>query len=332
MGRRESLRIEEREIISRELSCKRSARFIGTLLGRHHSTISREIGRNGGSGRYRAVDAQVRCAALRARPKSRRLEASARLYDAVNDGLAQHWSPKQISRRLRVDHPDDETMRISHETVYECLYLQARGQLRTQLKLALRKGRMWRVNRSRPAVVRGTIPDMVHISERPAEAADRAVPGFWEGDLIIGKGGRSQIATLVERTTRFVMLVRVPYDRTAERMALLLAAKMATLPEFLRNSVTWDQGKEMAAHTKFTVRTGIPVYFCDPHSPWQRGSNENTNGLLRQYFPKGTDLSVYSQPELDRVAAELNGRPRETLNWRKPTEVLDNLLTQHVSP
>ena len=332
MGRRESLRIEEREIISRELSCKRSARFIGMLLGRHHSTISREIGRNGGSGRYRAVDAQVRCEALRARPKPRRLEASARLYDAVNDGLTQHWSPRQISRRLRVDHPDDETMRISHETVYECLYLQARGQLRTQLKIALRKGRTRRVNRSRPMVVRGTIPDMVNISERPAEAADRAVPGFWEGDLIIGKGGRSQIATLVERTTRFVMLVRVPYDRTAERMALLLAAKMATLPEFLRNSVTWDQGKEMAAHTKFTVRTGIPVYFCDPHSPWQRGSNENTNGLLRQYFPKGTDLSVYSQPELDSVAAQLNGRPRETLNWRKPVEVLNDLLAEHASP
>ena len=332
MGRRESLRIEEREIISRELSCKRSARFIGMLLGRHHSTISREIGRNGGSGRYRAVDAQVRCEALRARPKPRRLEASARLYDAVNDGLTQHWSPRQISRRLRVDHPDDETMRISHETVYECLYLQARGQLRTQLKIALRKGRTRRVNRSRPMVVRGTIPDMVNISERPAEVADRAVPGFWEGDLIIGKGGRSQIATLVERTTRFVMLVRVPYDRTAERMALLLAAKMATLPEFLRNSVTWDQGKEMAAHTKFTVRTGIPVYFCDPHSPWQRGSNENTNGLLRQYFPKGTDLSVYSQPELDSVAAQLNGRPRETLNWRKPVEVLNDLLAEHASP
>src|SRR5512135_73991 len=332
MSRREPLSVEEREIVSRELSRKWSARFSGTLLDRHHSTSSREIGRNGGSDGYRAVDAQARCDALRARPKPRKLEASARLYDAVHDGLAQNWSPKQISRRLRVDHPDDEAMRICHETVYECLYLQARGELRTQLKLALRKGRTRRVNRSRPTVARGTMRDMVNISERPAEAGDRAVPGFWEGDLIIGKGGRSQIATLVERTTRFVMLIRIPYDRTAERMAYLLAAKMSTLPECLRNSVTWDQGKERAAHTTFTVRTGIPVYFCDPHSPWQRGSNENTNGLLRQYFPKGTDLSVYSQPELDRVAAELNGRPRETLNWRKPTEVLDNLLTQHVSP
>ena len=332
MSRREPLSVEEREVISRELCCEQSARSIGKLLGRHHSTISREIGRNGGSGDYRAVDAQARCAAMRTRPKPRKLEASRRLHDAVHDGLAQNWSPKQISRRLRVDHPDDEAMRICHETVYECLYLQARGELRTQLKLALRKGRTRRVNRSRPTVARGTMRDMVNISERPAEAGDRAVPGFWEGDLIIGKGGRSQIATLVERTTRFVMLIRIPYDRTAERMAYLLAAKMSTLPEFLRNSVTWDQGKEMAAHTTFTVRTGIPVYFCDPHSPWQRGSNENTNGLLRQYFPKGTDLSVYSQAELDRVAAQLNGRPRETLNWRKPVEVLNDLLAEHASP
>jgi transposase, IS30 family len=250
----------------------------------------------------------------------------------VNDGLEQRWSPKQISRRLREDYPGDEGMRVSHETVYECLYLQARGELRTQLKLALRKGRTRRVNRSRPAVARGTIPDMVNISERPVEAGDRAVPGFWEGDLIIGKGGRSQIATLVERRTRFVMLVRIPYDRTAERVAYLLGAKMSTLPEFLRNSVTWDQGKEMARHAEFTVRTGIPVYFCDPHSPWQRGSNENTNGLLRQYFPKGTDLSLHSQAELDRVADELNGRPRETLKWRKPVEELNDLIAQHTSP
>ena len=293
MGTREALRIEEREVISRELSRDLSARLIGALLGRHHSAISREIDRNGGRDEYRAVEAQTRCDAYRARPRTRKLEASARLHDAVNDGLEQRWSPKQISRRLREDYPDDEGMRVSHETVYECLYLQARGELRTQLKLALRKGRTRRVNRSRPTVARGTIPDMVNISERPVEADDRAVPGFWEGDLIIGKGGRSQIATLVERRTRFVMLVRIPYDRTAERVAYLLAAKMSTLPEFLRNSVTWDQGKEMARHADFTVRTGIPVYFCDPHSPWQRGSNENTNGLLRQYFPKGTDLSLH---------------------------------------
>jgi transposase, IS30 family len=332
MSRHEPLRIEEREIVSRELSGGRSARFIAVLLGRHHSAVSREIDRNGGRGEYRAVEAQRRCDVNRLRPKERKLVASVRLHDAVNDGLGQRWSPKQVSRRLRQDHPGDESMRVSHETIYECLYLQARGELRTQLKLALRKGRTRRVNRSRPAVARGTIPDMVNISERPKEADDRAVPGFWEGDLIIGKGNRSQIATLVERRTRFVMLVRIPYDRTAERVAYLLAKKMETLPDFLRRSVTWDQGKEMTRHADFTVRTGIPVYFCDPHSPWQRGSNENTNGLLRQYFPKGTDLSLHSQADLDSVADELNGRPRETLKWRKPVEELNDLIAQHTSP
>ncbi len=211
---------------------------------------------------------------------------------------------------------------------YECLYLQARGELRTQLKLALRQGRTRRVSRSRVTVARGKIPDMINISERPVEAEDRAVPGFWEGDLIIGQGGKSQIATLVERASRYVMLVRIPYDRTAERVAALLARKMETLPEFLRNSITWDQGKEMAAHAKFTVKTGIDIYFCDPHSPWQRGSNENTDGLLRQYFPKGTDLSGYTQAELDAVADELNNRPRQTLGWRKPTEVLNEFLVK----
>jgi IS30 family transposase len=332
MAPREQLNIEEREIISRELSQHHSARQIGKILGRHHSTISREVDRNGGAAAYRAVDAQRRCDVGRLRPKERKLEASARLHDAVNDGLAEKWSPKQISERLRKEYPDDEDMRVSHETIYECLYLQARGELRTELKLALRRGRTRRVNRSRTTVARGQIVDMVNISERPKEADDRAVPGFWEGDLIIGKGNKSQIATLVERTTRFVMLVRIPYDRNAERVAYLLAKKMETLPEFLRNSVTWDQGKEMARHAEFTVRTGIPVYFCDPHSPWQRGSNENTNGLLRQYFPKGTDLSLHSQEELDRVAAQLNGRPRQTLDWLKPVEVLNDLLASHASP
>jgi IS30 family transposase len=224
------------------------------------------------------------------------------------------------------DFPDDLEMRVSHETIYECLYLQARGALRTELKVALRSGRTRRVNRSNVPVTRGQIVGMVNISERPKEADDRAVPGFWEGDLIIGKGGKSQIATLVERTTRFTMLIQVPYDRTAERVGMLLAQKMKTLPEVLRNSITWDQGKELARHAEFTVATGIPVYFCDPHSPWQRGTNENTNGLLRQYFPKGTDLSLHTQADLDRVAEELNGRPRQTLGWKKPTEALAGIL------
>lgn len=317
---------EEREIISRELASGRSCRSIGQLLNRDRSVVSREVARNGGRLAYRAIPAQRRADEHRARPKPRLLEKNTALHDAVNSGLEKKWSPQQISKRLRQDFPDDDTMRVSHETIYQSLYLQARGELRTQLKIALRQGRTRRVNRSRTTVARGKIPDMVNISERPVEAEDRAVPGFWEGDLIIGKGGKSQIATLVERTSRYVMLVRIPYDRTAQRVALLLAQKMETLPDLLRNSVTWDQGKEMAAHASFTVKTGIDVYFCDPHAPWQRGSNENTNGLLRQYFPKGTDLSGYTQAELDAIADELNDRPRETLGWLKPTEVLNKSL------
>jgi IS30 family transposase len=319
---------EEREIISRELAAGRSCRWIGRLLNRNHSVVSREVARNGGCSAYRAIPAQRQADDNRARPKPRLLETNTALHDAVNAGLEQKWSPKQISERLRQDFPEDDTMRVSHETIYECLYLQARSELRTQLTLALRQGRTRRVSRSRTTVARGQIPNMVNISERPAQAEDRAVPGFWEGDLIIGKGGKSQIATLVERTSRCVMLVRIPYDRTAQRVAALLARKMETLPDFLRNSVTWDQGKEMAEHANFTVKTGIDVYFCDPHAPWQRGSNENTNGLLRQYFPKGTDLSGYTQAELDAVADELNNRPRETLGWLKPTEVLNKFLVE----
>lgn len=323
------MRPEEREIISRELARDEnvSMRFLGRLLGRDFSGIAKEIKRNGGRSGYRATVAQERCDALRARPKARKLETSRRLHDAVNEGLRRRWSPWQISRRLKRDHPEDLEMRVAHETIYECLYLQARGEMRTQLKLELRSGRTRRVSHSRSSQVKGGIIGMVNISERPAEADDRAVPGFWEGDLIIGKGGKSQIATLVERTTRYTLLVRIPYDRTADRVAILLAAKMQTLPEILKKSVTWDQGKEMARHAEFTVKTGMPVYFCDPHSPWQRGTNENTNGLLRQYFPKGTDLSLHTQAELDIVAAELNGRPRETLDWKNPTEALMDLLS-----
>jgi IS30 family transposase len=328
VSRSEPLRFEEREVISRELARDQSARYIGKLLGRHHSAIVREISRNGGACNYRAVGAQERCEKMRLRPKPRKLESCLRLHDAVNGGLKREWSPEQISKRLRKDHPDDPEMRVSHETIYECLYLQARGQLRTDLKVALRQGRARRTPRSRTTVARGTIRDMVNVSERPAEAADRAVPGFWEGDLIIGKGNKSQVATLVERTTRLVLLVKIPYDRHADRVARLLAGKMESLPDFMKKSVTWDQGKEMARHADFTVRTGMPVYFCDPHSPWQRGSNENTNGLLRQYLPKGTDLSLHSQSELDMIAMRLNDRPRKTLDYRKPIEVYDEVLVE----
>ncbi|MDQ2876121.1 MAG: IS30 family transposase, partial [Actinomycetota bacterium] len=228
--------------------------------------------------------------------------------------------------RLEMDYPDDTEMRVSCETIYESLYLQARGELRTQLKLALRTGRARRVPRSRAQRPHGQIQGMVNISERPPEHSDRAVPGNLEGDLIIGKGSKSQIASLVDRNSRFTVLVRIPYDRTADRVAGLLARKMESLPEFLKKSITWDQGKEMARHADFTVKSGIPVYFCDPHSPWQRGTNENTNGLLRQYFPKGTDLSLHTQAELDTVAMELNGRPRKTLGWKAPAEVYQEML------
>jgi len=252
---------EEREIISRQLAVGRSYRWIGRLLDRDHSVVSREVARNGGRSAYRVIPAQRRADEHRARPKPRLLETNTALHDEVNRGLKKKWSPKQISERLRQDFPEDDTMRVSHETIYESLYLQARGELRTQLKLSLRRGRTRRVSRSRTAVARGKIRDMVNISERPVEAEDRAVPGFWEGDLIIGQGGKSQVATLVERTSRYLMLVRIPYDRTAERVAGLLARKMETLPEFLRNSITWDQGKEMAEHANFTVKTGVDIYF-----------------------------------------------------------------------
>jgi IS30 family transposase len=331
MDPRVPLQLEEREIISRELSRDTSPREIARQLGRHHSTIYDEINRNGGKLEYRAVDAQRRADANRGRPKERKLETSPQLHDAVNDGLRQDWSPEQISKRLRIDYPDDPQMRISHETIYECIYLQANGEVTTELHVALRQGRTRRVDRSRPTVARGKIKDMINISDRPDEADDRTVPGYWEGDLIIGQGGKSQIATLVERTSRLTLLVRIPYDRTAERVAALVAEKMQTLPELFRNSVTWDQGKEMARHAEFTAKTGMPVYFCDPHSPWQRGTNENTNGLLRQYFPKGTDLSLYSQEELDTITTRLNNRPRKTHDFRKPTEVFNDLLVNSMS-
>ncbi|WP_253838621.1 IS30 family transposase [Actinokineospora globicatena] len=290
--------------------------------------MSREVNRNGGRESYRAMAAQERADACRVRPKARLLESNVALHDVVNEGLANGWSPRQISIRLPLDFPEDDTMRVSDETIYQSLYLQARGELRTRLRIALRQGRARRVPRTRPVVARGTIKDMVNISDRPAEVEDRAIPGAWEGDLILGKGNKSQIATLVERKTRYVILVRIPYDRTAERVAALLARKMETLPEALCTSVTWDQGKEMAAHATFTIKTGVDVYFCDPHSPWQRGTNENTNGLLRQYFPKGTDLSGHTQIELDAVADRLNDRPRETLGGYKPTEMFNKLLIE----
>lgn len=324
--RGQELLTAEREQIMIGVARDESCRVIGGRLGRDHSVVSREIARNGGRESYRASAAQDRAVEKRGRPKVRKLEMDLELHDVVAAGLTLEWSPRQVSERLRRDYPDEMGMRISHEAIYETLFVQARGECRTQLRLALRSGRVSRRPRGTSRPEQARITGMVNISERPAEAADRAVPGHWESDLIIGAKGRSQILTLVERSTRFVILQKIPYDRCADRVALLLSTASQRLPEHLWRSITHDQGAEMADHAKFTVRTNIPVFFCDPHSPWQRGSNENTNGLLRQYFPKGTDLSIYSQAELDAVADRLNGRPRLTLNWMTPAEKLDEFL------
>jgi IS30 family transposase len=250
---------------------------------------------------------------------------SPRLRRAVVGMLERRFSPRQISARLRLEHPDDPQMRIAAETIYQSLYVQSRGRLRTDLSRYLRSGRSQRKPRRGPTG-QGRIRDMVSISERPAEATDRAVPGHWEGDLIVGKANRSFIGTLVERQTRYVLLTHLGNDASTETVIRKIAEQIVRLPEQLRRSLTWDQGREMASHRQFTVATGVKVYFCDPHSPWQRGSNENTNGLLRQYFPKGTDLAAHDQAELDHVAAELNDRPRQTLDWLTPAEKMMQLL------
>jgi IS30 family transposase len=241
-------------------------------------------------------------------------------------GGPERWSPEQISRRMRRDFPDDECMRISYEAIYQAFYVQGRGGLRRELAACLRTGRALRMPRRRVDHRKKRIKDMVMISERPPEAADRAVPGHWEGDLIVGKGGASAIGTVVERTTRFTMLVHLPGGHDAVTVRDALATTILTLPSHLRRSLTWDQGWELMEHAQFSVDTDVAVYFCDPHSPWQRGTNENTNGLLRQYFPKGTDLSVHSADDVANVAVALNGRPRKTLNWMTPAEAFAALL------
>lgn len=319
------LGLEDRIEIRVGLSSGESIRKIAARLGRAPSTISREITAGGGPGRYQPVAAHRRAIVKACRPKPTKLGSNPALCRRVIADLEQLWSPQQISARLASEFGDDETMRISHETIYKSLYLQGRGELRRELAACLRTGRQARKPRGR-AERRGKIPDMTMISARPAEVADRAVPGHWEGDLIIGRNGKSAIGTMVERTTRFVMLLHLPGDHSAEMVRAAMTAKITQLPAQLARSVTWDQGVEMAGHARFSVETGVQVYFCDPHSPWQRGSNENTNGLLRQYFPKGSDLSVHSPEHLDATAASLNGRPRQTLGWLTPAEALDQLL------
>jgi IS30 family transposase len=317
------LSLADREEISRGLANGRSLREIACGLGRSASTVSREVRRHGGRDAYRAGQAEE-CAWSRAlRPKPCKLAQSARLREVVARKLCLKWSPEQISGWLSRRYPDRPGMQVSHETIYRSLFIQARGLLKKQLQSHLRAGHRYRRGRRAATVEglsQGPIPEAISIRARPAEVEDRAVPGHWEGDLIVGAHHASYIATLVERRSRYVMLVKVK-ECSAGHVAQALATKMRTLPSALRRSLTWDRGSEMAEHKEFTLATDMAVYFCDPQSPWQRGSNENTNGLLRQYFPKGTDLSVHSQRHLDAVARQLNQRPRETLGFRCPADV-----------
>jgi transposase, IS30 family len=319
------LSLADREEISRGLAAGESYRAIARGLGRATSTISREVRANHGRHRYRAWRAERARDRRARRPRTAELLHDPLLRAEVEGMLRRRWSPEQIAATLRREHPCDAEMRVSHETIYRSLYVQGRGALRRELAACLRTGRYRRKPRGRH-VPSTAIADMVLLSERPAEVEDRAVPGHWEGDLLAGAFNRSAIGTLVERRSRFVLLVALPDGHGAPAVREAIAAKIVTLPAELRRSLTWDRGGEMAEHVAFTVATGVDVYFCDPHSPWQRGSNENTNGLLRQYFPKGTDLSLHDQAHLDAVAAELNGRPRQTLAWMKPCEVLAEAL------
>ena len=316
----------EREEVRSGLDAGESFALIGRRLGRATSTVSREVGANGGRAGYAGWRAHRRAGDLARRPKQAKLAGCDRLRVQVETWLEdEQWSPVQISAQLRIEFPDDPMMRVSPETIYQSLYVQGRGALRKELHACLRTGRAIRRNRSR-IQTRGRIPGMVMISQRPPEAQDRAVPGHWEGDLIIGKANKSAVGTLVERSTRYVMLLHLEGDHTAETVRDAMVAKVKTLPEHLVKSITWDQGSEMAQHAQFTVDTGVDVYFCDPHSPWQRGSNENTNGLLRQWMPKGTDLSVHTEADLDAFAYKLNNRPRQTLGWMKPSHALAALV------
>jgi IS30 family transposase len=377
-GRFLSFAEREELALARARGC--GVREIARQLGRSPSTVSRELRRNaatrGGYLEYRASTAQWHADRRARRPKPAKLATNAELRRYVQERLsgavqrpdgvavdgpqvnwigrrhgprkdrrwAKAWSPEQISKRLRLDFPDDESMRVSHEAIYQSLYVQGRGALRRELTACLRTGRALRVPRARTrSRGKGFVTDQVLISQRPAEAQDRAVPGHWEGDLILGLE-RSAIGTLVERSTRFTMLLHLPpmteqgprvkngpalAGHGAEAVRDAIAATITTLPEQLRRSLTWDQGAEMAQHAQLRIQTGLPVYFCDPRSPWQRGTNENTNGLLRQYFPKGTDLARHSAEDLEAVAATLNSRPRKTLDWRTPAEALDGYLSAH---
>jgi IS30 family transposase len=324
--RANSLRPEEREEISRGLASGMSFSAIAAALGRVTSTVSREVARNGGRENYRAGDAEdhAQCAALR--PKPCILASNKRLCRMVAQKLEKKWSPQQIAGWLKAKYGSDEHMRVSHETIYKSLFIQARGVLKRELLGALRSRRIMRRAKGSKTqgMKRSLIPDAVSIRDRPPEAEDRAVPGHWEGDLLMGSTD-SRIATLVERRSRYVMLVRLG-AKTSDDVVANLARQVKKLPKQLKASLTWDRGSELRSHAKFTMATDVKVFFCDPHSPWQRGSNENTNGLLRQYFPKGSDLSRVTQAQLNAVARELNMRPRKTLGYKTPSIIFDEAL------
>jgi len=342
-----TLNIAEREKILAGINQGLSIRAIAASLGRAPSTVSRELARNlrqkyfwPPSRRgprplawsYSPHQSQYRAETGAARPKIAKLAERPRLRQEVQDRLEEEHSPEQIAARLRVDFPDEPEMWVSHETIYQSLYVQGRGALRRDLAVRLRTGRALRKPRRRTAERRGRIPGMVNISERPPEVEDRAVPGHWEGDLIVGKNSGSAIGTLVERTTGFVMLLHLPDNHGAEAVQEAMVNAMTQLPAVLKKTLTWDQGKEMSNHVQIAAATNLDIYFCDPHSPWQRGSNENTNGLLRQYFPKGSDLSVYAPDYLEHVAMKLNNRPRKRHGWKTPAETLHELLSEPFNP
>jgi IS30 family transposase len=324
------LTFSDREEIALGRAGGESMRAIAARLGRSPSTISRELARNAGCAgqSYRATTAHALAYERASRPKPAKLAVNLVLRERVQDDLRRRYSPEQIAGRLRRQFPEDREMWVSAETIYQSLYVQSRGALRRDLARCLRTGRALRRPCRRPGQRKNRIPDMINISERPAEADDRAVPGHWEGDLIIGKKNLTAIGTLVERATGYTMLMHLPDGYKPEQVRDALAAKIQTLPQVLRSSLTWDQGPEMRDHKHVSVAADIDIYFCDPHAPWQRATNENTNGLLRQYFPKGTDLAAYGPADLDAVADELNDRPRKRLGYAKPIEEIGPLLLQ----
>jgi len=322
------LGVEERESIALGLARAEPFAEIARRMGRPTSTVAREVGRCGGRGDYRGRVAQRLACERARRPRTRRLVANEALAAVVAEGLGRRWLPAEVSARLVLSHPGDEAMRVSHETIYTSLYLQGRGGLRKELISALRSGRLRRRPRRRGEAARraSVLGDVEPISARPAEAADRAIPGHWEGDLIMGAFNRSAIVTVVERRSRMLLLGELPDGHGAQEVYECLRGLCADLPAVTRRSLTWDQGREMAEWVQLEVDADIEVYFCDPHSPWQRPSNEHMNGLLRQYLPKGTDLNLVSRKQLNDVAVEMNGRPRKVLGWRTPAEVYADVV------